>query len=166
VTAPRYTGDLAELRNHPGFDWSMPAMGTWLRETALREADGALERARRLEADRESHQRVFAAYAAAENLAAAYPDDQAHYAAALDAYATRHQLRGWYRRDDGRGGYVVEVNFLRTAADGDVGRYFAYSSDPGVVVDRDTGRVVARFTGPRMAEMARSWVYQKESGGC
>lgn len=178
MTAPgRYTGDLAELRGHPRFDYRLDLMQAYLRELALRGADRYAEQARRLEAAGAPHLQVMLALAGAENAARDHPGYLAPYRAATGAYAREHGLRGWYRGTDGRGRPVVQVSRVRTAAGGDVGRYHvhrplvpAWGEPKAWVVDRDSGETAARFgVGMTVADaqqMARSWIYTAEAGGC
>jgi hypothetical protein len=177
----RYTGDLAELRRTPGFDWSLGAMDTYLRELDLRRADGFAKKARQLEVAGAPHYDVMAAYAGAESASCKYPDVQAEHRAATDAYAARHGLRGWHRyamnAGAHRGCIHLQVNYLRTPEQGEVGRYYTHApilpgyDEPKIwVIDRDTGRTVAMFGAGEKREdatrKARSWIYTTESGGC
>jgi hypothetical protein len=96
------------------------------------------------------------------------PEDRAFHAARLDAYAAAYGLSGWYRGTDGHGRPYVQVNRLRTAQDGDAGRYFTHHADEGChgadgaywVVDRDTGRTAFRA---RSSKEAAAWI--TENGG-
>lgn len=102
-------------------------------------------RADKLVADGATHLRVLSALAGAESSA---PDDERHlHAARTDAYAAHYGLRGWYRYRGERGEHRVAVNYLRTAADGDVDRHYVHRpliSSENWVMDRDTGQVAAR----------------------
>lgn len=111
---------------------------------------GALQR------DGAPHARVLSALAGAEVLAPAA--HRAWHAARLDAYAAAYGLRGWYRYTDFRGRHSIQINRIRTRADGDIGRYYvhaaAYMHAPQHhwVVDRDTGRTVYRSHSGRIAQ--------------
>lgn len=176
----RYDGDLAELREAPGFDWSLGAMSTYLREDDLRRRDAAVARGQRLEAEGGSHCDVLMAYAAAETRSAKYPEFAAEYAAHVDRCTSERGLRGWHRGTSQRGDHFVQVNYLRTAAEGDVDRYYVHGRTGGgffddgsrfLVVDRDTGRTAVAFgrdgeTRDEAYAKAKSWIYTTESGGC
>ncbi|MFI1189209.1 hypothetical protein [Streptomyces californicus] len=115
------------------------------------------------------HAAVLSSLAAAETNA---PEaERSWHAARLDAYAAAYGLRGWYRHTDFRGRHTVQVNMIRTHADGDRGRYYTTDASSGggfrpgpyraSVVDRDSQRVVYRAIS---APIARQWVTQHESG--
>ena len=106
------------------------------------------------------------ALAAAEM--AAPKSDRAFHASRLDAYASAHGLKGFYRHTSQSGGgkHMVQVNKIRTPADGDHGRY--YASDASMlgggakhVVNRDTGKIVARVPS---ADAAKDYIGKAESG--
>ncbi|ONH62323.1 hypothetical protein CcI49_02800 [Frankia sp. CcI49] len=163
----RYAGDLGELLHRPNLEWSPGAMGTYLRELHLRDADKAAEKAQRLIASGASHQQIMDALAAAEYHSRRYPEDQREHRAVTDAYASEHSLRGWHRREEVLGKALTEtrifVNYIRTPECGDRGRYRIH--DPGWrisdgsrvwVVDDDTGKAVARFGFEGPVETARA----------
>lgn len=91
--------------------------------------------------------------------------DRPWHAARLDAYATAHGLRGWYRGTDNRGSHYVQINLIRTREEGDRGRYYpttAWREAPRdhIVVDRDTGRTA--YKAPTSG-IARQWIKEMEA---
>ncbi|MDQ2876817.1 MAG: hypothetical protein M3Y33_19245, partial [Actinomycetota bacterium] len=154
---PRESADSWSLKSMKGYMAAHDSLMAW----RLAEEAGRLQRAGA------SHQDVMMALAGAESVA---PEaGRPFHAARLDAYAAAHGLRGWYRgtgRDrDGRDGQpVVHVNRIRTAADGDRGRYFyhghsAVSGPDYAVVDRDTGQRAALFATRQEAD---AWIEHAE----
>ena len=121
-------------------------------------------RAARLQKDGAPVVDVFKALACAEGAAPA--DTRPWHAARLDAYAAAFGLRGWYRYADHRGKHCIAISLLRTAADGDRGRYYshtaAYMHLPlnHWVIDRDTGRTVYRTYSGRIAQQ---WIDEAET---
>ena len=112
------------------------------------------------------HLDVMLALAGAESLAPAA--DRRIHADRLDAYAAAYGLSGWYRGTDSKGKPYVQVNKLRTAAEGNAGRYFTHHADDYLnrergafwVVDRDTGLTAFQaYTGKEAA----AWI--TENGG-
>jgi hypothetical protein len=142
--------------------WSLRSMTGYLEALDARQAWHAGMRAAQRQRDGASHFDVMMALAGAEMRA--LPADRPAYAARLDAYASHYGLRGWYRytmRCAG-GKHAVQVNKLRTPEDGEAGRYFASSTPLGRphVVDRDTGRIVARDFADSKA--AQGWITRAE----
>jgi hypothetical protein len=94
--------------------------------------------------------------------------DRPFHAGRLDAYAAAYGLSGWYRGIDSHGRPYVQVNRLRTAAEGNAGRYFTHHADGYLnradgafwVVDRDTGLTAHRA---HDAEQAAAWI--EDNGG-
>jgi hypothetical protein len=123
----------------------------------------AASRAVQLEQSGAPHLKVMLALAGAEGQAARLgAEELAFHAARLDAYAEAHGLRGWYRYTDFRGEHRVQVNLIRTLADGNHGRYFVHyipltppNEKPHWVIDRDTGRTVTRYA---TATEANAWI--------
>lgn len=102
-----------------------------------------------------AHGAIVSALAAAETRAPAA--ERSVYASMLDAYAAAYGLKGWYRCTNDRGEHQVQVNRIRTAAEGDRGRYFVvrgafWADEPYWVVDRDTGRTAYRAETPAAAQ--------------
>jgi hypothetical protein len=142
--------------------WSMASINAHLDAGNRCGLHAVASRAVDLERRNADHFKIMLALAGAEGLAAQVgPEEQAFHAARLDAYASAHQLRGWYRYTSGHGEHRVQVNFLRSGPS-DVGRYYAHrlseiSGDPKPywVVDRDTGRTVATCA---TNEEAQAWI--------
>lgn len=142
--------------------WSMESMDAYLNKGNRCGLHAVASRAVELERRDASHFKIMLALAGAEGHAARIsPDELAFHAARLDAYASAHQLRGWYRYADSHGEHRVQVNFIRSGPS-DVGRYYAHrlsevSGDPRPywVVDRDTGRTVATCA---TTEEAQAWI--------
>lgn len=114
-----------------------------------------------------SHLDVMLALAGAEHRAPAA--DLATYTERTNAYASAYGLSGWYRGTDGHGRPYVQVNKLRTTAEGDAGRYFTHHADDGQhgadgaywVVDRDTGRTAHRA---HSSKEAAAWISDHGGG--
>lgn len=113
------------------------------------------------------HLSVMLALAGAETKAPAA--DRPFHAARLDAYAAAYGLSGWYRGTDRHGKHFVQVNRLRTAAEGNTGRWYVHALSDVVrredgarflVVDRDTGRTSFQSCDQ---ESAVAWI--KDNGG-
>jgi hypothetical protein len=141
-------------------DWSLASMTGYL--NAL-DAHAAWAAARTADLRRDAgagHFEVLSALARAEEYAPAA--ERPHYAAAVDAYAAEHGLRGWYRHADSHGAHLVQVNKLRTPADGNRGRYYPSAAIRGQVrvVDRDTGVFT---TGPVTRQAAEAWITLAEA---
>ncbi|MFF1341077.1 hypothetical protein ACFVYT_24690 [Streptomyces sp. NPDC058290] len=93
--------------------------------------------------------------------------DRPWHAARLDAYAAAYGLRGWYRTTGLRGKHEISINFIRTHADGDRGRYYRHAAYQPLhgptnhwVVDRDTGRTVYRTVA---GQIAQQWIEAAEA---
>lgn len=142
--------------------WSLASMQGYLDALNRVGLHAVASRAVQLERSGAPHLKVMLALAGAEMAAARVSAEElAAHAARLDAYANAHALRGWYRGTDFHGRHFVQVNYLRTVADGNLGRYYVHhipltpaSERPYWVIDRDTGRTVARQA---TAEDARAW---------
>ncbi|WP_274036624.1 hypothetical protein [Streptomyces sp. MMBL 11-1] len=157
--------------------WDGRGMSAHQTALARRTANRAAERAGQIQSTglgiREWHNSFHAAVVS--SLAAAETNapeaERGWHADRLDAYAAAYGLRGWYRHTDFRGRHAVQVNLIRTHADGDRGRYFTTDASSGggfrpgpyraSVVDRDSHRVVYRAIS---VPIARQWVEQHESG--
>lgn len=146
--------------------WDMASMDGHLEAQDRLAAWGSAWLAARYQEQRRPHLPVMLALAGAETKAPAA--DRPFHAARLDAYAAAYGLSGWYRGTDFRGKPFVQVNKLRTAADGNAGRYFIHHADAyqhradGAfwVVDRDTGLTAHRA---HSAKEAAAWI--TENGG-
>ncbi|MFC8447588.1 hypothetical protein [Kitasatospora sp. NPDC057223] len=147
--------------------WSLASLDAYLDAGDRLSLHAAAIRAVQLEQQGAPHLKVVSALGGAEMRAARIgPDELAFHVARLDAYSNAHNLRGWYRYTDRHGKHTIQVNKLRTAADGDVGRYYTHrlllanpADLPYWVVDRDTGRTVDRYA--TAAEAAR-WIAAAE----
>ena len=105
---------------------------------------------------------VLGALAAAEQ--AAPPAERAWYAARLDAYSAAYGMKGWYRHVDFRGKHAVQCNRVRTAADGDDGRYAVMRSGDGWLVrDMDVPTSVGDVFETPSRVTAFRWVTEAES---
>lgn len=143
--------------------WSARSMTDYMTAQARAGLHEAAERARELEHRGAPHFKVVMPLAAAEMVAARIgADELALHSARLDAYSNAHGLRGWYRCTDLRGKHAVQVNYLRTIADGNVDRYYTHrlttfrpDPEPFWVIDRDTGRTVATCA---TAKAANAWI--------
>lgn len=143
--------------------WSAASMQTYLDADARCRLHAVASRAVKLEQDGADHLAVMLALAGAEGCAARLgAEELSFHAARLDAYTAAHQLRGWYRYTDSHGEHRVQVNLIRTVADGNVGRYFTHhvplrpaEDKPHWVIDRDTGRTVIRCA---TADEAQAWI--------
>ncbi|MFK0222843.1 hypothetical protein ACIQWN_32205 [Streptomyces vinaceus] len=107
---------------------------------------------------------VLSLLAAAEELA--LESDRPWHAARLDAYAAAYGLRGWHRYTDLRGRHAIQVNYIRTYADGERGRYYATTSwrdapRKHIVVDGDTHRTVYLTIS---SGVAKQWIEEMEAG--
>lgn len=179
----RYDGDLRALRDHPNFGHHPGAIPTYLRERTLRHADRLAEGAATLVAAGATHKAVMDALAAAENVAREYPDDRASHAAATDAYAAKHGLRGWSRSTTSASPHRarVHVGRLRTSADGETGRYYPQATVWGGrsaagdgtwyrIADHDGARKgdeLPGFSGATRGEAlaaAEEWIRDAEAG--
>lgn len=105
---------------------------------------------------------VVSLLAAAEQ--SALEADRPWHAARLDAYAAAYGLRGWHRYTDLRGEHAIQVNYIRTYADGERGRYYATTSwrdapRKHIVVDRDTHRTAYLTIS---SGIAQQWIDEKE----
>jgi hypothetical protein len=148
--------------------WDKAGMSGWLHQTAARDAWLKARKAADLQKAGGSHQDIMGQLAGAEM--SAPPDQRAAYARMLDEYAGGHGLKGWYRHDTpGPGGkHFVEVNKIRTPAEGDVGRYYSWRGQlgrpgdrPVYVIDRDTGKRVAEVADD---QAAKAWIAKAEGG--
>lgn len=143
--------------------WHLGSMERYLDLQTRHGVAQVAARADRLIAEGADHLKVMLALAGAEG--GATIDERYLHAARTDAYAALHGLRGWYRYTSERGEHRVAVNKLRTPEDGDVGRYFYYTPStvgyPKVwaVIDRDTGKVMARAT---VKAAADEWIDRAE----
>lgn len=144
--------------------------------TARKNANEFAREATEIEATREPgkpwarHRSVVVKLAAAET--AAPEADRAWHAARLDAYVAAHGIRGWYRKTSSGGHYhppqhFVQVNLLRTAAEGDRGRYYFHETPNPQwretrywVIDRDTGETAHRSP---TSGLAQQWIDDRES---
>lgn len=109
------------------------------------------------------HAAVVGQLAAAEE--AAPKSDRPWHAARLDAYAAAYGLKGWYRHTDERGVHRVQVNRIRTAADGDRGRYRVVSDSPNrqfLVLDLDVEGPKRNVFATPSRITACNWVEQRE----
>ena len=153
--------------------WSKKSMTDYLHAGASHQAWQHAANAGKLQKAGAGHQKIMEALGAAES--AAPEDERAFHAARLDAYAQAHGLKGWYRHAGPHGEHMVQVNKLRTPAEGNKGRYYALpptsvaSSQATPIIDRDTGKVVAtvpptksgHFFGPD-TKAAREWIAKAE----
>lgn len=139
--------------------WSLRSMTGYLEALDRRAAWTLARKAGDLQNAGSAHYDVMMALAAAENVAP--ESERAFHAARLDAYASAHGLRGWYRGQilppaawGPRDGHHVFVNLTRSEADGERGRYYISRSLAGVgAIDRDSGQQAAGpFTTSREAE--------------
>lgn len=142
-------------------DWSLQSMKDYLDALKACDAYYHASHAAELQKSGGSYQDIMQALAAAEM--AAPEKDRSFHAGRLDQYAAAHGLKGWYRHQTSRGEHLVQVNKIRTPAEGDKGRY--YASDPFAkgtarVVDRDTGKFVTPAMDPKAA---RDWISNAES---
>ena len=142
-------------------DYSLQSMTDYLDALKARDAYHHASHAAELQKSGGSHQDIMQALAAAEM--AAPEKDRSFHAGRLDQYASAHGLKGWYRHQTSPSEHLVQVNKIRTPAEGDKGRY--YASDPfgkGTprVIDRDTGKFVTPAMEP---EAARDWISNAES---
>lgn len=143
--------------------WSMASMQGYLDALDRAGLYRAASRAVQLECSGAPHLAVMLALAGAEMAAARIgAEELAIHAARLDAYVDAYELRGWYRDTDFRGKHVVQVNKIRTAADGNLGRYYVHhvpltpdSEKPHWVIDRDTGRTATRHA---TSQEANAWI--------
>jgi hypothetical protein len=169
-TAGKTEPDLSNLPPEPKVpgrdsvnDWSLKSMGGYLDAKDRNDAWQHASNAGKLQKSGAGHQKVMQALAAAEQTAP--KSDRAFHAGRLDAYASAHGLKGWYRHTSPTGGgkHMVQVNKIRTPADGERGRYYASTTATGGsahVVDRDTGKIVARVPG---ADAAKDWIGKAEA---
>ena len=158
--------------------WDKAGMTAYLRAGESHQAWAHAKHAGELQKSGASHQEIMGALGAAESTAPA--DERALHAARLDAYAKAHGLKGWYRHETTasvQNKHMVQVNKIRTPAEGDKGRYYALppmagaTSQKTTIVDRDTGKMVAEipptksghFFGPD-AKAAQAWIAAKEAG--
>lgn len=147
--------------------WNAASMDAHLEGLDRRAAYGSARLAALYQQQGRSHLDVMLALAGAEHRSPT-PEERAFHAARLDAYAAAYGLSGWYRGIDGHGRPYVQVNRLRTAQEGDAGRWFTHRADEGChgadgaywVVDRDTGRTAFRA---RSSKEAAAWI--TENGG-
>ena len=88
--------------------------------------------------------------------------ERAEAAAALDAYATRHGIKGWHRTTDTRGRHIVELWLLRGPGEGERGRHFVHTTPRGEhwVMDRDTGKTVYHAA---TETLAKAWIGAHEA---
>jgi hypothetical protein len=150
--------------------WSATSMDNYLRQSRRWEAGRRSAHADKLIAYGAVHEEVMMTLGRAEEFA---PDDErAAYIARTDAYAAHYGLRGWYRYTadrramDSDSRHRVQVNKLRTPADGNRHRYFYYTPmkyaypKEYAVIDRDTGTVVFRDTDKATAQ---KWITTAEA---
>jgi len=108
---------------------------------------------------------VLSLLAAAEQ--SALETDRPWHAARLDAYAAAYGLRGWHRYTDLRGRHAIQVNYIRTYADGERDRYYVHAAYRALhgptnywVIDRDTHRTAYRTIS---SGVAKQWIDEMEA---
>jgi hypothetical protein len=146
--------------------WSMTAMSALLEAQDRRAAWGSARLAALYQRQGRPHLDVMLALAGAEMHSS--EADRPFHADRLDAYAAAYGLSGWYRGTASNGRPYVQVNRLRTAAEGNAGRYFTHHADDYLnradgafwVVDRDTGLTAHQA---RSAKQAAAWI--EDNGG-
>ncbi|WP_329143599.1 hypothetical protein OIU91_06350 [Streptomyces sp. NBC_01456] len=107
------------------------------------------------------HSAVVGQLAAAEE--AAPESDRPWHAARLDAYAAAYGLKGWYRTTYERGDHHVQVNRIRTAADGDRGRYrVVRDGSQYLVLDLDVEGPKRNVFATPSKNTACNWVEERE----
>lgn len=124
-------------------DFSLKSMSSHLDALKSRDAHIKAARAAQLQKSGGSHQEIMQHLAGAEMTAPEH--ERAFHAARLDAYAKAYGLKGFYRHKSSRGDHMVQVNKIRTPAEGDRGRYYAsdpFNSGRPQIIDRDTGKIV------------------------